>query len=77
MVLDGQGRVVIAFADGCLMTKGCTTKDGLRKGAIVKQVGGKGLYRMLDELRVTRSGRTSGRRGRLSGLTSRRPGSAP
>ncbi len=48
MVLDGKGRVVIAFADGCLKTKGCTTKDRLRKGAIVKQVGGKGLYRKLD-----------------------------
>ncbi|MCW2673702.1 MAG: hypothetical protein JWP14_2291 [Frankiales bacterium] len=45
MVLDGKGRVVIAFADGCLKTKGCTTADRLRKGAIVRQTTGPGLYR--------------------------------
>jgi hypothetical protein len=48
MVLDGQGRVVIGFADGCLKTKGCTTLDRLRKGAIIKQTSGKGLYRRFD-----------------------------
>jgi len=48
MVLDGKGRVVIAFADGCLKTKGCTTKDRLRKGAIIKQLSGKGLFRAFD-----------------------------
>jgi hypothetical protein len=48
MVLDGRGRVVIAFADGCLKTKGCTTKDRLRKGAIIKQTSGKSLYRAFD-----------------------------
>jgi hypothetical protein len=48
MVLDGQGRVVIAFADGCLKTKGCTTTDRLRKGAIIKQTSGKSLYRKFD-----------------------------
>jgi hypothetical protein len=47
MVLDGQGRVVIGFADGCLKTKGCTTKDRLRKGAIIKQMTGRGLYKKL------------------------------
>jgi hypothetical protein len=45
MVLDGKGRVVIAFADGCLKVKGCTPKDRLRKGAIVRQTTGPGLYR--------------------------------
>ncbi|MCW2670045.1 MAG: hypothetical protein JWO27_1942 [Frankiales bacterium] len=45
MVLDGKGRVVIGFADGCLKTKGCTTADRLRKGAIVRQTTGPGLYR--------------------------------
>ncbi len=48
MVLDGQGRVVIAFADGCLKTKGCTTKDRLKKGAILKQTSGKSLFRKFD-----------------------------
>lgn len=48
MVLDGKGRVVIAFADGCLKTKGCTTHDRLRKGAILKQTTGKSLYRAFD-----------------------------
>jgi hypothetical protein len=48
MVLDGKGRVVIAFADGCLKTKGCTTKDRLRKGAILVQTTGKSLYRAFD-----------------------------
>ncbi|HUR14163.1 MAG TPA: sialidase family protein [Mycobacteriales bacterium] len=48
MVLDGQGRPVIAFADGCLKTKGCTTKDRLRKGAILKMASGKSLYRRFD-----------------------------
>jgi hypothetical protein len=48
MVLDGKGRVVIAFADGCLKTKGCTTKDRLRKGAILKQTGGRSLYKKFD-----------------------------
>ena len=48
MVLDGKGRVVIAFADGCLKTKGCTTKDRLRKGAIVKQLTGKSLFKQFD-----------------------------
>jgi hypothetical protein len=45
MVLDGKGRVVIAFADGCLKTKGCTTKDRLGKGALLVQTRGRGLYR--------------------------------
>jgi hypothetical protein len=45
MVLDAKGRVVIAFADGCLKVKGCTTKDRLGKGAIVRQTTGPGLYR--------------------------------
>lgn len=45
MVLDGKGRVVVAFADGCLKTKGCTTKDRLKKGAIVRMEGGTPLYR--------------------------------
>jgi hypothetical protein len=48
MVLDGKGRVVIAFADGCLKTKGCTTKDRLRKGAILVQTSGKPLFRKFD-----------------------------
>ena len=48
MVLDGQGRVVIAFADGCLKPKGCTTLDRLRKGAIIKQTSGKSLFRRFD-----------------------------
>ncbi len=48
MVLDGQGRVVIGFADGCLKTKGCTTNDRLRKGAIIKQTGGRSLYKTFD-----------------------------
>jgi hypothetical protein len=37
--------VVIAFADGCLKTKGCTTKDRLKKGAILRQESGPSLYR--------------------------------
>jgi hypothetical protein len=45
MVLDSHGRVVIAFADGCLKTKGCTTKDRLKKGAILRQESGPSLYR--------------------------------
>ncbi len=45
MVLDGNGRVVIAFADGCLKTTGCTTRDRLRKGAIIKQMTGPSLVR--------------------------------
>lgn len=45
MVLDGKGRVVIAFADGCLKTKGCTTKDRLKKGALVRQESGLPLLR--------------------------------
>jgi hypothetical protein len=45
MVIDGKGHVVIAFADGCLKAKGCTTKDRLRKGAIIRQLTGKSLYR--------------------------------
>jgi hypothetical protein len=45
IVLDGKGRVVIAFADGCLKSKGCTTKDRLQKGAIARQEGGLPLYR--------------------------------
>lgn len=48
MVLDGHGRVVIAFADGCLKTKGCTTHDRLRKGAIIKQTAGRSLFRAFD-----------------------------
>jgi hypothetical protein len=40
--------VVIAFADGCLKTKGCTTKDRLRKGAILTQTSGKSLFRRFD-----------------------------
>jgi hypothetical protein len=48
MVLDGKGRVVIAFADGCLKKKGCTTKDRTRKGAILWQRGGKSLFRAFD-----------------------------
>ncbi|MDP9182676.1 MAG: hypothetical protein M3P04_07880 [Actinomycetota bacterium] len=48
MVLDGQGRVVIAFADGCLKTTGCSTKDRLKKGAIIKQLSGKSLFRTFD-----------------------------
>lgn len=48
MVLDGRGRLVIAFADGCLKTKGCTNRDRLRKGAILKQTSGRGLYRAFD-----------------------------
>jgi len=45
MVLDGKGRVVVAYADGCLKAKGCTTKDRLKKGAFVRQEGGLPLYR--------------------------------
>lgn len=48
MVLDGKGRVVIAFADGCLKVKGCGTLDRLRKGAILKQTGGHGLFKKFD-----------------------------
>lgn len=48
MVLDGKGRVAIAFADGCLKTKGCTGTDRLRKGAIIKQLTGRSLYRKFD-----------------------------
>ncbi|HUR50646.1 MAG TPA: sialidase family protein [Mycobacteriales bacterium] len=48
MVLDGKGRVVIAFADGCLKAKGCTTHDRMRKGAILWQQGGKSLLRKFD-----------------------------
>jgi hypothetical protein len=48
MVLDGKGRVVIAFADGCLKTKGCTTADRLRKGAILWQTTGRSLLRAFD-----------------------------
>lgn len=48
MVLDGQGRVVIAFADGCLKTTGCTTRDRLGKGAILKQTTGRSLFRRFD-----------------------------
>ena len=44
MVLDGKGRVVIGFADGCLKTR-CTPADRLRKGAIIRQTTGLGLYR--------------------------------
>jgi hypothetical protein len=39
------GRVVVALADGCLKVKGCTTKDRLDKGLIVRQVGGTPLLR--------------------------------
>ena len=39
------GRVVVALADGCLKVKGCTTKDRLNKGLIVRQVGGTPLLR--------------------------------
>ena len=45
MVLDGHGRVVIAFADGCLKVKGCTPSDRLKKGAILRQTSGPSLYR--------------------------------
>ena len=45
MVLDAKGRVVIAFADGCLKVTGCTTHDRLRKGAILVQTTGKSLYK--------------------------------
>ena len=48
MVLDSKGRVVIAFADGCLKTKGCTTKDRLKKGAILRQESGRSLYKKFD-----------------------------
>jgi len=48
MVIDARGKVLIAFADGCLKTKGCTTKDRLRKGALLKQTVGKGLYKRFD-----------------------------
>ncbi|MDX6274170.1 MAG: hypothetical protein QOJ92_1380 [Frankiales bacterium] len=47
MVIGPDGRVIVAFADGCLKTKGCTTKDRLRKGAIVKQLGGTPLLRVV------------------------------
>jgi hypothetical protein len=39
------GRVVVALADGCLKISGCTTKDRLDKGLIVRQVGGTPLLR--------------------------------
>jgi hypothetical protein len=39
------GRVVVAVADGCLKVRGCTTKDRLDKGLIVRQVGGTPLLR--------------------------------
>jgi hypothetical protein len=46
MDLDlSTGRVVVALADGCLKVKGCTTKDRLNKGLIVRQVGGTPLLR--------------------------------
>jgi hypothetical protein len=44
MVLDGKGRVVIGFADGCLKTT-CTPADRLRKGAVIRQTTGPALYR--------------------------------
>ena len=48
MVLDGKGRVMIGFADGCLKKTGCTTHDRLRKGAILTQSTGRGLYHSFD-----------------------------
>ena len=45
MVLDPRGYPVIAMADGCLKTSGCTVKDRFKKGAIVRQLGGPKLYR--------------------------------
>lgn len=48
MVLDGKGRVVVAFADGCLKAKGCTTKDRLDKGAFARQESGRSLFRRFD-----------------------------
>jgi hypothetical protein len=48
MVVDERGRVLVAFADGCLKSKGCTTRDRLKKGAIVRQESGRSLYRAFD-----------------------------
>lgn len=48
MIIDARGRVLVAFADGCLKPKGCTTKDRHKKGAIVRQEAGRGLYRAYD-----------------------------
>ena len=46
MDLDlSTGRVVVALADGCLKVTGCTTKDRLDKGLIVRQVAGTPLLR--------------------------------
>ncbi len=43
MVLDAQGRVMLALADGALTTTDDYTKD-LAKATIVRQVGGPSLY---------------------------------
>lgn len=48
MVLDGKGYPVLAYADGCLKVKGCTGADRLKKGALSRQTGGKGLYKRFD-----------------------------
>lgn len=47
MVIDKQGRVYIAFADGCTKTK-CTKSDRQNKAAIARLVGGRGLYAAFD-----------------------------
>jgi len=48
MIIDERGRVLVAFADGCLKPKGCSSKDRKKKGAIVRQESGRGLYRAFD-----------------------------
>lgn len=47
MVIDRQGRVYIAFADGCVKAK-CTKSDRQDKAAIARLVGGRGLYAAYD-----------------------------
>ena len=42
------GRVVVGLADGCLKTTGCTKKDRLDKGLIVRQTAGLPLLRSAE-----------------------------
>jgi len=45
MVIDTRGYPVVAIADGCLKSTGCSVKDRFKKGAIVRQLGGPRLFR--------------------------------
>jgi hypothetical protein len=47
VVIDGRGRVVVAFADGCPAAK-CTTANRESKATIVRQESGRGLLRKYD-----------------------------